>query len=235
MSTERLARLYALATHSDDLADWQALWQALAGSGLILPLKGQLGELVQPRLTKVDGLDAVEVFADMDSYAEQLAEPADYAEMDGAQLAAMAVSLDMPLAVKLTDGQVLMVPPAAVDWIASTFRADVDRADSAGVHVSAPDLPSVATVEAMGQTVGGLGDDCPEAWLVHMTEPDAEDPELVLVLGLADNLREMETEIAEAVTRSIQSVSGQPVAVACADRGSPLMDAARRHGIGIGG
>lgn len=234
MSTDRLAPLFATATDSDELTDWQALWQALAGSGLILPLKGQLGELVQPKLTKIDGVDAVEVFADMDSYAEQLEEPADYAEMDGAQLASMAASLDMPLAVKLADGQVLIVPPAAVDWIASTFRADVDRADSAGVHVSAPDLPPVATVEAMGQTIGSLGSDCPEAWLVHMTEDEGQ-PEMVLVLGLADGLRDMETEIAEAVTRAVQSVSGQPIAVACADRGSPMMDAARRHGIGIGG
>lgn len=234
MSTDRLAPLFAAASESDDLTDWQVLWQALAGSGLILPLKGQLGELVQPKLTKIDGVDAVEVFADMDSYAEQLEEPADYAEMDGAQLASMAVSLDMPLAVKLADGQILIVPPAAVDWIASTFRADVDRADSAGVHVSAPDLPPVSVVEAMGQTIGSLGADCPEAWLVHMAEEESE-PELVLVLGLADGLRDMETEIAEAVTRAVQSVSGQPIAVACADRGSPMMDAARRHGIGIGG
>ena len=110
MSTERLARLYAAATESDDLTDWQALWQALAGSGLILPLKGQLGELVQPQLTKIDGVEAVEVFADIDSYADQLEEPSDYAEMDGAQLASMAASLDMPLAVKLADGQILIVP-----------------------------------------------------------------------------------------------------------------------------
>lgn len=235
MSTDRLTRLFAVASHSDDLSDWQALWQALAGSGLILPLKGQVGELVQPQLTEIDGIDAVEVFTDMDAYAEQLSEPSDYAELDGAQLAAMVASLEMPLAVKLPDDQLLLVPPAAVDWIAATFRADVDRADSAGVHVSAPDLPPVAVVEAMGQTIGSLGADCPEAWLVHMTEDEAKDPELVLVLGLADGLREMETEVAEAITRSIQSVSGQPVAVACTDRGAPLMAAARRHGIGIGG
>lgn len=234
MSTDRLTTLYAAAAQSDDLADWQLLWQALAGSGLILPLKGQLGEMVQPRLIEIEGVDAVEVFADIDSYAEQLDEPADYAEMDGAQLASMAVSLEMPLAVKLAGGEILLVPAAAVDWIASTFRADVDRADSAGVHISAPDLPPVAVVEAMGQTVGSLGSDCPEAWLVHMTEEGGE-PELVLVLGLADSLRDMETEIAETVTRAVQSVSGEPVAVACADRGSPMMDAARRHGIGIGG
>ena len=69
---------------------------------------------------------------------------------------------------------------------------------------------------------------------MHMTEEEGE-PELVLVLGLSDGLREMETEIAETVTRAVQSVSGLPIAVACADRGSPMMGAARRHGIGIGG
>ena len=234
MSGEHLGRLYKAAVASDAIEDWQALWQGLAGSALILPLKGQLGELVQPALTRVDGQDAVQAFADMDSYGEDLDEPGEYAEMDGAQLAAMTAPLDMPLVVVLPGGETIIVPPPALDWIAATFRADVDRAESAGVHVSAPDLPPPALIEAMGQTVGSLGADCPEAWLVHMAEPDAE-PELVLVLGLDESLRSMEAEVAETITRTIQAVADRPVAVACADRGSPLMHSARLHGIGIGG
>ena len=234
MSAETLDTLRGTAAASDSVSDWQALWQAVAGTGLILPLTEQAGEQARPVVIKYADVHTVRAFADISAYAETLDVPGDYAEMDGAQLAAMLAPQNVALLIEVADGGPVFVPAEALEWISLIFRADVDRADSAGMHISAPELPSPELVAAMGQTIGALGSDCPEAWLVKMNEPEAP-AELVLVLGLADGLRHIEADIAETVTRAIQASADKPVAVACADRGSPLMNAARRCGIGIGG
>lgn len=234
MKTPDLGGLYADALASDAQADWHLVWQALAGTGLVLALAdSDDAEVLKPRMVQVQGLEAVEAYPGMARFAAALDGPAEYLEVDGAALAAMLAPEGATLAVMAEDGPIL-VPPDALAWIAQTFRADVNRSETAGVTVMAPDLPPVEVVKAMGETVGALGQDCPEAWLVAMAEPD-EEPELVLILGLSDSVRDMEAEIAETVTRAIQAVADKPVAVACPGRGSPLMDRARRTGIGIGG
>ncbi|MEM9138395.1 MAG: SseB family protein [Pseudomonadota bacterium] len=233
MKTPDLSALYQAALATDAQADWHQVWQALAGTGLVLALEDGNEERMTPRMASIDGIDAVEAFPGMERFAAAQDAPVEYLELDGAQLAAMLAPEGVPLAVR-AEAATILVPPDALAWIAQTFRADVNRSETAGVVVMAPDLPPVAVVQAMGETVGALGQDCPEAWLIAMAEPD-EEPELVLVLGLSDAVREMEGEIAETVTRAIQAVSEKPVAVACPGRGSPLMDRARRTGIGIGG
>lgn len=234
MTAPDLAALYQTAVTSDATADWHRVWQTFAGMAWVVPLDGQDGDTVRPRLVQDDGIDLVQAFPDMTAYADAIAEPGHYAELDGAQLAAMLAPAGVPLGLWLTPGALTPIPSDRLDWIAATFRADVDRADSAGVTVAAPDLPAPELVEALGQTVGALGRDCPEAWLVTMTEPGAA-PELVLVLGLSDDARRIEGQIAETVTRAVQAVADQPMAVACPARASALMQTARRTGIGIGG
>ena len=233
LSMDNLSTLHAAAVASARQSDWQALWQAVAGTALVLPLDQQDGNAMMPRVVNIEIGEAVQAYPDMDSFAEALTTPSDYAELDGAQLAAMLSPQDAALLIMLRPDP-LVVPVKALVWIAETFRADVTRSDSAGVKVLAPQLPPPEVVAAMGQTVAALGKDCPEAWLVGMAEPD-EDPELVLVLGLDESVRQIEAQIAETITRAVQSVYDRPLAVACPARASPLMTAARQHGIGIGG
>lgn len=234
MNTPDLSDLHATAVSSDAQSDWHMVWQALAGMGLVLALdEATDADRLKPRMVKINGIDAVAAYPGMASFAAALDGPAEYIEADGAALSAMLAPENVALVVMVHPTPIL-VPPDALGWIAQTFRADVNRSETAGVTVMAPDLPPVAVVQAMGETIGALGEDCPEAWLVAMAEPH-EDPELVLILGLSDRVHAMEADIAETVTRAIQAVSEQPVAVACPGRGSPLMDRARRTGIGIGG
>ena len=186
MTPAELSRLHEAALATDAAGDWQRLWQALAGTALVLPLHAAAedGAPLRPHSTDRDGTETITAFAGMELFAESLATPADYAEIDGAQLAGMLSGQGAALAVTLAaDTAPLTVPPEVLDWIARTYLAEVDRAEGAGVSVAAPALPAPEVVEAMGQTVAALGADCPEAWLVALVEPGGT-PELALVLGL---------------------------------------------------
>ena len=232
MTTPSLPLLHSTALSSDAQSDWMAFYQVLAGTSLVVPLEAVSGETARPVLEQHDGVEAVPAYLSMSDYASALSEPGGYAELAGAELASLLNGQATPLLLKCAP--LIVVAPDQLSWIARTFGAEVTRATGAGVSVSRPALPALEVMEALGQTVGALGQDCPEAWLVQMTEPDGE-PELVLVLGLADGVRAMEGQIAETITRAIQAVTERPFAVACSDRGAPLMASARENGIGIGG
>lgn len=224
--------MHAKAVESDATDDWMTFYQALAGIGLIVPLTASAGEIAKPVTIMQNGVDAVLAYVDMDAYASSLTEPGEYVEIAGVELAAMLS--DQGSALSIYANPAILIAPDQLSWIAQTFGAEVTRATGAGVSVRTPDLPALPVMEQLGKTVGALGADCPEAWLVAMSAEDESD-ELVLVLGLTDAVRKMEGQIAETVTRAIQAVTDQPFAVACPDRGAPLMDTARRAGIGIGG
>lgn len=223
--------LHATALASDRHEDWAQFYQALAGTSLVLPLEEAAGTTARPRLTEHEGIRAVPAYPSVEAYAEALSEPGHYAEIAGAELAALIAPEALPLVVHADSA--LVVTPEQLGWIAETYGAEVTRATGQGVEVTAPDLPPLEVMEVLGQSVGALGAECPEAWLVAMSTPD-EAPELVLVLGLASGLAEIEGEVAETLTRAVQAVTDQPFAVACPDRGAPLMATARRVGIGIG-
>ncbi|MFK7941902.1 MAG: hypothetical protein AB8B85_03175 [Paracoccaceae bacterium] len=232
--------LHTTALTSERPEDWAAFAQALAGMQLVIPLEEAAGETARPRLTLHEDVNVLPAWTSMDAFAGALADPGHYAELAGAELAGALAGQGTPLLV-FADGP-LVVTPEQLDWIAQTYGAEVTRATGQGVQVTAPELPPLPVMEMLGQSVGALGMDCPEAWLVAMSAPheasqDASDTslELVLVLGLADKVRDMEGQIADTVTRAVQTVTELPFAVACPDRGAPLMDTARRVGIGIGG
>ena len=230
----RLAPLLDTAQASDARTDWLALWQAIAGTRLVVPVANPDANRVQPNVISVSGIPAVQAFEDMETFAANLDQPGACAEIDGADLSNMLSGSDHALAIALPGrAEPLFLSTDVVDWIARTYRAHVDRADAEGVRLSAPALPSPEAIALLGQTIDALGDDCPEAWLVAMTEDGAE-PEQVLVLGLSDRVANIESEIAETVTRAIQSGLSNRIAVACAARGSQLMHRARECGIGIG-
>lgn len=223
---------HAKAEVSDASDDWMAFYQALSGTGLIVPLHRTAGEVATPQTIGIEGVDAVLAYVDMDSYAEALTQPGEYAEIAGVELARMLAEQNAPLSLHAPSP--IVITPDQLSWIAQTFGAEVTRATGAGVSVRKPDLPPLEVMEQLGKTIGALGADCPEAWLVSMGA-EGEPDELVLVLGLNQDLRKIEAQVAETVTRAIQAVTDQPFAVACPDRGAPLMDTARRTGIGIGG
>ena len=230
----RLTDLNRAAEESDGRADWLRLWQAVAGTRLVVPVADPAADRVRPETVEIDGTTAVVSFEDMEAFASRLNEPGACAEIDGADLANMLAGSDHALAITTSDvDKPLIFSVDVLAWIARTFRAEVSRSDAEGVRVTAPELPDAAAIELMGQTIDALGDDCPEAWLVAMTAEDGN-AEPVLVLGLSDRVARIEGEIAETVTRAIQAGMSQPISVACADRGSPLMHRARECGIGIG-
>ena len=230
--THPILDLHAKAAASDKTDDWLAFYQALAGTGLIVPLVETAGETARPRTTTHHEIEAVVAHVDMTSFASALTEPGEYAEIAGVELARMLSAQNSALSLQAEPP--IVVLPEQLTWIAETFGAEVTRATGTGVSVRTPELPPMAVMEQLGKTVGALGADCPEAWLVAMSA-EGEADELVLVLGLTDAVRKMEGQIAETVTRAIQAVTDQPFAVACPDRGAPLMDTARKTGIGIGG
>lgn len=230
--THPLFELHRNAAASDLPSDWMAFYQVLSGTALIVPLVDVAGETARSATVVADGMTCVVAYPDIDSYASAIDEPGDYAEVAGVQLAGMLSAEATGLSIR-TDPPIV-VGADQMAWIAETFGAEVTRATGAGVSIRTPELPALEVMEQLGRTVGALGSDCPEAWLVSMSSDDGPD-ELVLVLGLADGVRRMETRIAETVTRAIQSVTDQPFAVACPDRGAPLMARAREVGIGIGG
>ena len=230
----RLADLQATARATDERADWLRLWQAIAGTRLVVPVADPSADRIQPLVVSIEGTPAVQAYEDMDTFAIALSEPGACAEVSGADLAQMLAGSDHALAITLPETEEpLFLSLDVLDWIARTYRAAVDRTQAEGVRMSAPDLPAPEVIELLGQTISALGDDCPEAWLVAMTH-DGRAPEPVLVLGLSDRVAEIEAEIAETVTRAIQPGLATPIAVACAARGSRLMHRARECGIGIG-
>ena len=224
--------LHGTALGSDRVEDWAAFYQILAGTTLVIPLETAAGETARPRLMAHEGIDTLPAWTSMEAFASALADPGHYAELAGVELASALAGQDTPLLIH-ADGP-LVLSPEQLDWIAETYGAEVTRATGQGVQVTEPELPPLAVMEILGQSVGALGADCPEAWLVAMTAPE-EETELVLVLGLAGGVREMEGQLAETLTRAVQAVTDRPFAVACPDRGSPLMDTARRVGVGVGG
>lgn len=223
--------LHTAALATDRAEDWAGFYQALAGTTLIIPLEEAAGDTARPRLTEDQGVPAVPAYTSMEAFADALANPGHYAELAGAELASLLAAEATPLLVHADT--TLVLTSEQLGWIASTYGAEVTRATGQGVQVLAPELPPLVVMEVLGQSVGALGADCPEAWLVTMASPD-EDPEMVLVLGLAEGVRDMEGQIAETLTRAVQTVTDRRFAVACPDRGTPLMATARQVGVGIG-
>lgn len=232
MDAATLTSLHNAAAASDAQSDWMAFYQTLAGTALVIPLSEAATETARPALADHQGVAAVEAYADMLDYAGALKSAGNYAEISGADLAAMLRGQAVPVLLR-AGADPILITPEQLDWIAQTFGAEVVRAEGAGVEVTTPELPALALMEALGKTVGALGADCPEAWLVTLAEP-GEPGELVLVLGLSGEAERMQDQIAETVTRAVQAATDQRFAVACPGRGSRLMDIARRTGVGIG-
>lgn len=177
-------------------------------------------------------MEAVLCYPDITSYAANIETPGEYAEIAGVELAGMLEDHETPLVLQSEPW--VLITAEQLRWISQTYGAEVTRATGAGVSIQTPDLPPLEVMEQLGKTVGALGTGCPEAWLVSMSESEGRS-ELVLVMGLSDDLRQIEAEVAETITRAIQAVTELPFAVACPDRGAPLMASARTTGIGIGG
>ncbi|MEM9062994.1 MAG: hypothetical protein AAGD13_21220 [Pseudomonadota bacterium] len=226
-----LTDLHDKALQADQPEDWARFYLTFAGTNLVVPLLKQDGDTASPALTDRDGVSCVLGYPDIDSYASSLGTPGEYAEISGADLAAMLAPQSTALSL-CTDPEIILLPDQLL-WIADTYGAEVTRATGAGVTLETPELPDLAVMEQLGAAVAAMGADCPEAWLVGMREGD-KDAELVLVLGLSDEAGRIEAELAETVTRAVQAVTDQPFAVTCPDRGAPLMAAARRSGIGVG-
>ncbi len=232
MEQPSLFDLHARAVASEERADWMVFYQSFAGLKMIVPLKGAAAETATPELVTHDGVEAVPAFPDMAAYAASLSKPGHYLEMAGAELAEGLQDQTAPLVIQNGQAAPILLTPSQLGWIARTFRAEVVRAEGSGVTVSTPeDLPP-STLEVLGKTVAALGDDCSEAWLVSMSEPDGN-PELVLALGLTEAGRAMEGQIAETIARTIQAVTKMPFAVACPRPDEPFIAAARKYGIGI--
>ena len=230
----RLAPLHQAAQASDLRADWLVLWQTVAGTRLVIPVADPNATRVQPTVTAVAGVPSIQAFEDMDTFASALSKPGACAEIDGADLAKMLADTEYAIAITMPgSADPLFLSAEVVAWIARTYGAQVNRSQAEGVRLSAPALPAPEAIELLGQTVAALGEDCPEAWLVAMTQ-DGGNPEPVLVLGLSDRVANIEAEIAETVTRAVQAGLDTPISVACAPRGSRLMHQARACGIGIG-
>lgn len=226
--TQALSTLFAAARKTDAREDWFRFYKAVAGTALCVPLEAPAGETIRP----VEDNGAVRAWPGVEAFAATLEAPAHHAEIDGLSLAGMlsGAGLDLVLVLDVP----APIPAATLGWISETLGAEVARVDRGeGVTVTAPGLPPLGVMQVLGETVGALGADCPEAWLVSMAEPDGA-AELVLVLGLSDSARPHEAILAENLTRAVQAVTDQPFAVACPDRGSSLMSTARQSGIGIG-
>lgn len=231
MTDPDLTQLHATALTSGLAEDWAAFCRVLAGTTLIVPIDGGHGDTIRPQTQQMDGVEILAVYPTIDQFAEALETPGACAEVAGAELATMLRGQKCGLAIHADPP--LLVSTEQLDWIASTFAAEVTRAVGAGVSVTSPALPELPVMEALGQAVSALGQDCPEAWLVEMTAEDTE-TELVLVLGLSDSAQRIEAQLAETITRTVQAATDRAFAVACPGRGSPLMDAARRNGVGVG-
>ncbi|MEM7548012.1 MAG: SseB family protein [Pseudomonadota bacterium] len=230
--SNRLKDLHALALETDRSEDWARFYQTFAGTSLIVPLSASDGDTATPALTEQDGVTCVLAYPDIESYASLIGAPGEYAEVSGVDLAEMLAPQTTALSLQSKPGIVLL--PKQLSWIAETFGAEVTRATGSGVTIETPEAPELALMEQLGAAVAAMGADCPEAWLVAMRE-DEGSAELVLVLGLSDSARRIEGELAETVTRAVQTVTDLPFAVTCPDRGAPLMAAARKNGIGVGG
>lgn len=225
MST--LADLHAAALASDDAHAWRAVYQAFAGSTLVVPITADM----QLALDDSGPAPLARAFETPELYAATLAAPGNHAELPGQELARLLA--DNALALELvTEAGPILLAADQLRWIADTYGAEVAQATAQGVRVSAPAAPDGHVMEVLGQSVAALGPSCREAWLVALTEADGP-PELVLVLDLADEARRLEQPLAETVTRAVQAVTDRPFAVACPDPDAPLLAQARQLGIGV--
>ena len=119
-----------------------AFYQVLAGTSLVVPLESVAGQTATPVLEDHDGVRAVPAYLSMDDFAADLSAPGDYAELAGAELAALLDGQDTPLLLKAAPE--LVVTPRQLSWIAETFGAEVTKATGAGVSLSRPELPALA-------------------------------------------------------------------------------------------
>ena len=95
----RLAELHRAAGASDERADWLRLWQAIAGTRLVVPVEDPSASSIRPTVTAVAGVPAVVAFEDMDTFAAALKEPGACAEIDGADLSQMLAGTEHALAI----------------------------------------------------------------------------------------------------------------------------------------
>ena len=233
MEPTPLDRVLAQAQVEGTDTAWTRFYQALSSTRLFVAAetageKLRLSEVETETGRTVLGFDRIE------RLSAYLGGPAEYAEIPGSDLAAALAEQGIGLTLNLGTHGETMLDPDRLGWLAMHFGAAVSQADAAGVRIGPPGTPSPELMATLGETVGALGHDCPEAWLVGMTDDSGLD-ELVLVLGLSGDAARMEGDLAEAITRAGQAVTDRRFAVACPDRGAPLMATARREGIGIGG
>lgn len=206
--TTRLDQAYAAmqADLEDDAARLE-FYERLADGELFLLLKSEVtGDHLDPEVLDLSGDEDlppdqyVLAFDREDRLATFAEGPAPYAALPGRVIAAMMTGSGLGLGVNLGAPSSILIPPAAVDWLAETLGPTPEEVEGQVQSLSAPiDLPErlLKSFSEKLVTAAGIAD---HATLVRATYDDGSTG---LVLAFADCVDGAQPALARAAQEAM--------------------------------
>ena len=219
-----------------DEVGWLRFYEGFAAQRLIVPVEANPGNEASARPVTL-ALETGEVALAFDTEARFTAfivAPTEFISLTGAELARAMAPLDAGVALNpgVAPGETVL-DARALAWIATHSGAEVAVAEMpGGARILPPADPEAALLEALATRLAEMGGHVDEAWLAGVDAPNGATAYLC-VLCPSGEAAAIAAEIAAELTRIGQSRTARPFSVAVAPPDGPLLDAARRLGIGL--
>ncbi|MBY6050074.1 SseB family protein [Vannielia litorea] len=211
-------------------AERLAFYAQLADSQLFLLLEEEpTGEVISPRAVETGEGEILLAFDSEDRLVGFTQGEAAFAAMSGRGLVAMMAGQGLGLGVNLEAPSALVLPAAAIDWLADTLGHGPEAAEEIPVEVAAPALPQALLValDAKLATAAGLAT---AALLVRASYRSGAEGHLLAFIDAQDGA---EHALAGAANEALKfsGLESGALDVAFLDTGSPLAQAMERNGM----
>ncbi|MBS8226218.1 SseB family protein [Vannielia litorea] len=211
-------------------AERLAFYARLADSQLFLLLEGEPeGEVISPRSVETGEGELLLAFDSEERLVGFTQGEAAFAALSGRGLVAMMAGQGLGLGLNLEAPSAMVLPAAAIDWLAETLGHGPEAAEEIPVEVAAPALPQALLValDAKLATAAGLAK---AALLVKASYRSGAEGHL---LAFVDAREGAEHALAGAANEALKfsGLESGALDVAFLDDGTPLAQAMARQGM----
>lgn len=233
----RLDALWRAVAERGAEADWLRFYEGFAIQRLIVPVEdGGAAGVARFMTLALETGDVALAFDTEARFVAFIGAPTEFVSMTGADLARALAPRGTGAALNpgVAPGETVL-DAEALSWIAGHAGARVAlEGVTGGTRIFPPADPEAALLEALGTRLAELTDHISEAWLVGTAMPDGSESHLCVLRPAREAVR-LGPEIAAEMTRAGQIRASRLFAVAVVEGDTPLLAAARKHGIGLAG
>lgn len=221
-----VARAAQLAARPGDLRAEQAFYERVLDAELVLALAPGGEDDLAPEVFPVGDERYALAFDRDERLAAFFGAPVHFAAASGRQMVTLLAGRGIGLGLNLGAPSETLLPPEAIDWLATMAQTAPQMAEARVDAVAAPGELAPGLLAALGPKVAAMADVITGAWLVRAAVGEPETRLLLVLMGVP---LPAQTGVAAAVAEALAfSVGGSDVDVIFLGPESPLAEAVRR-------